>query len=77
MPRTYVNYIVIIKSITKICYKEMKQQQTVIKTVKDANNQRRDSENNRWERNAKNYKIKTNEARKEQGEQKLQSKGES
>ena len=34
MPRTYVNYIVIITSITG-CYKEM---QSVIKTVKDADN---------------------------------------
>ena len=31
----------------KVCYKEMKEQQSVIKTVKGANNQRRDNENNR------------------------------
>ena len=32
-----------------MCYKEMKQQQSLIKTVKDADNQRRDNENNERE----------------------------
>ena len=40
----------------KVCYKEMKEQQSVIKTVKGANNQRRDNENNRWKKIAKKQK---------------------
>ena len=40
-------------------------------TVKGANNQRRDNENNRRKRTAKLNKRKTNKDRKEQGEQKL------
>ena len=39
-----------------MCYKKMKDQQSVIKTVKDADNQRRDNENNRSKRNAKQQK---------------------
>ena len=47
MPGTYVNYIVVIKYIYKVCYIKMKEQQSVIKTVKDVNNECRDSEINR------------------------------
>ena len=31
MPRTYVNYIVIIKCIYKVCYNEMKQYEVIAK----------------------------------------------
>ena len=47
MPWTYVNYIVIVKYIYKVCYNKVKQQRNIIKTVKDADNQRRDTGNNR------------------------------
>ena len=36
MSGTYVNYIVIIKYVYKICYNKMRQEQSVIKTVRDA-----------------------------------------
>ena len=35
-----------------MCYNKMKKQQSVIETVKDADNQHRDNENNRWKRKA-------------------------
>ena len=39
MPRTYVNYIVIIKSITRcILMRRSNSERSVIKTVKDADN---------------------------------------
>ena len=45
------------KCIYMVCYNEMKQEQSIIKRVKDVNNWRRDNENNRYNGNVKKTKT--------------------
>ena len=55
------------KTHYKLYHKEMKQLQSVIKTVKGANNQCRDNENNRSKRIAKKTQNKTKTKQRQKG----------